>query len=241
MSSGRRNLKSAAAAETPPTPEPISQVDAQKLANIVGWKHDNAARDMCELLYSVQGTAAILRRPPDRALHRDFQVLRRAFRNALEHSDWIDQREMGSLIIAGYQARHITGQDDASAPANLLKSDLEGLRRLISAIDFALETVKPRRGPPQVDPMIHIMVRELIWTYQRFVRARFRGVRAFKKSSPGPDFVRKAMAFLAPTAKKTQIDRAMRHSNLDLATAMYGPVDSARKRHTKKGANSAPD
>ena len=57
-----------------------------------------------------------------------------------------------------------------------------------------------------------------------------------KRASPGPDFVRAAMAWLVPSATRTQIDRAMRLSKTDLLTAMYGLPGSARRRRATKGA-----
>jgi hypothetical protein len=223
----QRLMSSMTPTATSSAPASITLDDAQKVAEIAGWKHDRAAHDMLELLYGVQITAAILTRPPDRAINRDLLVMRKQFHSALEASSWAELRAIHSVLVAGYQARHIEGQTVASAAADLLRSDLLGLQRLVSAVDFAIEFTGPRRGPRRVEAIVHILVRELIWTYKRFIGGKFRGVRAAKTFSPGPDFVRAVLALLVPTAKRSHIDRAMRQSNLDQLTAIYGQPHSA--------------
>jgi hypothetical protein len=215
--------------------EAMSQGDMRRLADIVGWKHGRAIQDMCELLYSVQLTAAIFTRPTDKAIHRDLLAVRRAFQRALDLSGCLENESIRWLAVAGYQARHIEAQDEANAAANLLRSDLQGLRRLAAAIDFAIEVRRPKRGRPQIDQMVQVLVDDLIWSYRRFISNRFRGVRATKTRSPGPDFVREVMRLLVPSATKAQVDGAMRRSKVGQSTVIPGAPDSASKRKPTKG------
>jgi hypothetical protein len=233
-SSGLRKSSSSVAGLTPRPPEPMSEAGLQKLADLVGWKHDRGVQDMRELLSSVQMLAATLKRRPEKAVHMDLLQSRRAFQGALDCCDWLDQRSIKSLILAGYQGRHIAGQVEANAPANLLQSDLGGLERLLSAIDFAIEMLRPRRGRPRIEQMIQVLVDEVVWTYRRFIDIRFRGVRATKTASPGPDFVREAMRLLMPCATKAQVHQAMRRSKTSQITVVGGSVRSAAKPQTKR-------
>jgi hypothetical protein len=230
----QKKLSSAASAAR--GPETMSQADLRRLADIVDWKHDRAIQDMRELLYSVQVTAAIFTRPTDKAIRQDLLAVRRAFQRALDLSGCLENESIRWLAVADYQARHIDAQDEANAATNLMRSDLEGFRRLAAAIDFAIELKRPKRGRPQIEQKVQVLVDDLIWSYRRFISGNFRGVRATKTRSPGPDFVREVMRLLVPGATKAQVDGAMRRSKLGQSTTIPGAPDSASKRKSTKGA-----
>ena len=177
---------------------------------------------MLEQLCSVQLTAKILRRPPERAINRDLIVVRDRVQRLRDKSRWLKQESVRWFVLNGYQVQQRAKLLKSGVALKTFKADMRALGRLAKAVDHAIELTKPRRGPGRIDPMIHHVVRELIWTYEHCTGLKFRGVRADKRRGPAAEFVRAAMALLVPTTKRTEIDRAMRLAKQDSLVAVYG-------------------